>query len=138
MLRRIRIFGYILLLFGLLALEGVTESKINTYPRTFTIMEASKTGRTLRLDRGYFDNIRVGDEGEFYVGYDKSQLIGFGEAVKVDNATSYWFFKKVVIGGDFLKGKMTVYFHTKSRRKVIDKNFLNEKDDMDYIQHEFN
>ncbi len=106
-------------------------------PRTFTIMEASPTGRTLRIDRGYFDDIRVGDVGEFYTGYDQSKLIGIGEAVKVDNASSYWFFKKIVIGGDFLKGKMTVYFNTSSRRTVIDNNISTEKNDLDYIEREF-
>ena len=110
---------------------------MKTMPRTFTIMEASPTGRTLRIDRGYFDDIRVGDEGEFYTGYDQSQLIGVGEAVKVDNASSYWFFKKIVIGGDFLKGKMTVYFNTSSRRTVIDKNITTETNDIDYIEREF-
>jgi len=112
-------------------------ANMKTMPRTFTIMEASPTGRTLRIDRGYFDDIRVGDEGEFYTGYDQSQLIGVGEAVKVDNASSYWFFKKIVIGGDFLKGKMTIYFNTSSRRTVIDKNITTETNDIDYIEREF-
>jgi len=112
-------------------------SHMKTMPRTFTVMEASKTGRTLRIDRGYFDDIRVEDEGEFYTGYDQSRLIGVGRAVKVDNATSYWFFKKIVIGGDFLKGEKIIYFNTGSRRTVIDKNITKKQNDMDYIEREF-
>lgn len=115
---------------------GYGRLSMNTPPRSFKVVDVSPSGKSIRVDRGYFDNIRNGDQGEFYIGTDKSLLVGYAEAVKVDNATSHWYIRKVVLGGALKKGKKIIYFNTKSKRKVISKDFRNEKDDIEYIERE--
>ena len=80
----------------LIIFQGVARSAGMTGAK---ILQISKRGRTIKIDRGEIDGIREGDKGKF-IFQDKTESLNLhyiagGEAVKVYTRFSYWYLREL-------------------------------------------
>ncbi|MCK5074241.1 MAG: hypothetical protein KAQ98_12495 [Bacteriovoracaceae bacterium] len=126
------LFCLIFSFFTPLASFGVAI-KSSGLPVKMSILDISPTGRTMVLDRGHYDGIRIGDKGDFYLFFNQGGIVGIGEAVKVHTKYSFWYFRKNVLGGPENKGENIYYFAKEmSGERHAGKMRIKEIDEVEY------
>lgn len=115
---------------------GNVEAKSGR-PVKIKILDISETGRVLKLDCGYFDGVRQGDKGDFYLFFDDSGIVGEGEAIKVFGGYSYWHVFRNILGGEENRGDYIYYFPHVEHQKSFTSHRIDVDSEMKSVEFNY-